>query len=432
MPRPQFAIFDTRLLISRFPRAFFFSALAATALAAPPYTALLKEASAAVKAGDMVTALARAEEAAKLRPDYPRLQLNLARFYADAKRPDGALAALQRLADMGVRINPADPGLAPLQDLPRFRELAARFTAPVDEVGLVSRTSIDHITGILEGLLVDPTTGAWYFSDVRQRCIWRREESGLVRKFSSDADELDGVFRLALSPDHRTLWASTATVGAMGGAPAPEGSRSALVELDAATGRVRARHAVPDDGRKHLLGDFTFAADGAIFATDSFSPVIWRLPPDGAAPEVWLQSDDFLNLQGIVFSPDGKALYVSDYSNGVWRIDATTKETMLLTAPPNATFFGIDGLAVARNGLVAIQNGIEPQRVLLIKPAPAGQPSAARVLAAGHPAMTDLSLGVITGDRFRFIADSGWALYDPPPPNPPPARAVTVYSVGLE
>lgn len=401
--------------------------------AAPTHTTLLREASALAKAGDQPAALAKLEAAAALRPDYPRIQINLSRFYTEAKRPADALAALQRLADMGVALNAAqDPAFASLRELPAFRSLATRLATPPAPIGAVTAMPLEGVTGILESPLHDPTTGSWYFGDVRNRCIWNSAAKGVLVKFTSDTDELDGVFKVAFSPDRKSLWAATAAIGVMSGTPAKEGSPSALVSLDFATGRVLSRHAVPADSRKHLLGDFIFAADGSLFATDSFSPVIWRLPPGGAALEPWLESDDFLNLQGLAFSADGKTLYVADYSNGLWRIDVATKQHHRLLAPPNATFFGLDGLYAIPSGLLAIQNGVNPQRVLHIQPAAGAQPSPTRTIAAGHAAMTDLALGTVEGSRFHFIADSGWALFDPAPATPPSERTVTVLSFPTE
>jgi hypothetical protein len=46
--------------------------------------------------------------------------------------------------------------------------------------------------------------------------------------------------------------------------------------------------------------------------------------------------------------------------------------------------------------------------------------------------MTDLALGTVDGNQFRFIADSGWALFDPAPEQAPPARTVTMYSIPVE
>ncbi|MES1167885.1 MAG: hypothetical protein ABUL61_01815, partial [Oleiharenicola lentus] len=180
-----------------------------------------------------------------------------------------------------------------------------------------------------------------------------------------------------------------------------------------------------------LLGDFTIAEDGTIYATDSVFQAVWRLQPDGKELEVWLENDQFMNLQGLAFSTDGGTLYVADYANGIWSIDVATKAPTLLTAPANATFFGIDGLYAVPGGLLAVQNGVSPQRVLRVEPAADG-PSAARVIASGAPAMTDLSLGEVLNGRFHFVGNSGWALFDPPPATPPPARTVTIYSTTFE
>src|SRR5687768_2914715 len=110
---------------------FSLALLAAPLAAAPQHTLLLQEAAAFAQAGNQPAALAKLETAALLRPDYPRIQINLARFYTEAKRPDDALAALQRLADMGVALNLAkDPILVSLEGQPRFESLAKALTAP--------------------------------------------------------------------------------------------------------------------------------------------------------------------------------------------------------------------------------------------------------------------------------------------------------------
>lgn len=397
----------------------------------------MREAAAATKAGDTAAALAKLEEAGRLRPDYPRLQLNLARLYAARQRPDEALAALQRLADMGLQMSiSADPGLTALAELPRFQSLAAQLSATPARSGSSDEAAfaITGVTGIIESCLVDPVTLEWYFGDVRSRCVWRREVSdgtATLKKYTSDEDALDGVFKLALSPDRKTLWATTATVGAMTGPDAEDGKRTTLIAIDFATGRIRARYPVPADGRKHLLGDFVLADDGSIYATDSVSPIIWRLPAGGTALEPWLESDEFLSLQGIAVSGHGRDLYVTDYANGIWRIATATRTPALLTAPANATFFGLDGLYAIPGGLLAVQNGVNPQRVLRIEPRQDG-PSPTRVVAALRPSMTDLALGQVFNGRFHFVGNSGWALFDPPPATPPAPRAVTILSCPIE
>jgi hypothetical protein len=104
----------------------------------------------------------------------------------------------------------------------------------------------------------------------------------------------------------------------------------------------------------------------------------------------------------------------------------TEKTATLLKAPGNVTFFGLDGLYPVGDDLLAVQNGVEPQRVLRIKPGRDDTSATAEPIAVDAGTMTDLSLGFIEGDTFRFIAGSGWALFDPTPTQPPSARSVHV------
>jgi hypothetical protein len=250
----------------------------------------MREAGDAARAGDNDSVLAKLEEMAVLRPDYPRAYLNIAMYRAQAGESEAAMASLRRLLEMGVRVNvDGNAAFDSIRELPAFQEIAPRLQAGPDPVGGASAKSfsIAGVTGIIESCLRDPESGAWLFGDLRNRCIWKSgPDGGAFEKFTSDEDALAGVFRLELSADGKTLWASTAAVGVMIGDDAQDGARAALVAIDLESGRVRARFAAPDDGRKHLIGDFIIANDDSILATDSMSPVIWRLTPESRATRI--------------------------------------------------------------------------------------------------------------------------------------------------
>lgn len=264
--------------------------------------------------------------------------------------------------------------------------------------------AITDMDGIIEGLAIHSATLESFFSDVHNRCIWYRNTSGasaVMKKFSGDSDGLLGVFALKISADGQTLWATS----------------SALPEMRGYT--------VADKGRAFL------AADGPVFVSDSISPVIWRLTPGGAQLEKWLEHPGFKSLQGLVLSADGRSLHVSDYAQGLWRIAPATRDAVLLPAPAGANLRGIDGLYVAPGGgFIAVQNGTRTQRIIRLTLDAAGAPTAASELLAGHPAMTDLSLGQVVNGRFEFIGNSGWALYEDPKATPP-ARDVLIFSTPL-
>jgi len=426
----------TRVLLTLLVALFVVTALA---LAEPAHRRLVREATEAAKANDLATATAKLEQAARLAPDYPRVHFNLARLYAAQQRPADALRSLRTLADMGlVFAIEQDPAFASLKDSPEFATLAAAFATnrrPIAPAGADEAAwAITDVTGIIESVATHPVTLENFFGDVRHRCIWYRDTSGpsgVLRKFSADTDGLDGVFALKFSADGRTLWATTSALPQMAGFTEADKGRAALVAYDYPTRRLRARYPLPADGNEHVLGDFALAPDGAVYVTDSTTPAIWRLAPGGDALEKWAAYPWFVSLQGATLSTDGRYLYVADYANGIWRIDPATKEAVLLKAPTGSTLFGIDGLYAVPGALIAVQNGVNPQRILRIALDGRGEATGVRVLAQGHAALKDAALGQILNRHFHFVADSGWELFGQPSAAPAP-RNVTILSVPTE
>lgn len=277
--------------------------------------------------------------------------------------------------------------------------------------------AIPGMTGIIEGLAINPATGEDFFSDVHNHCIWYRDTRGshaVMKKFSAESDGLLGVFALKIDDAGRTLWASCSALPEMAGYTVADRGRAFLAAYDLPTRRLRRKYELPADGRAHVLGDFVLAADGSVYVTDSLAPVIWRLAPGGDRLQKWQERSDFKSLQGIVQSADRRSLYVADYPHGIWRLQIASHAATLLPVPAGVNLHGVDGLYPVRGGLVAVQNGTNPQRILRIVLDAGGDIAAVDVQLAGDPAMTDLSLGQVINGRLHFIANSGWELYANP------------------
>ena len=74
---------------------------------------------------------------------------------------------------------------------------------------------------------------------------------------------------------------------------------------------------------------------------------------------------------------------------------------------------GTDGLYRHGHWLLAIQNGIRPNRVVALQLDNSGLAvTRYEVLAAALPDFDDPNLGVVVGDRFHFIANSHWPKFD--------------------
>jgi sugar lactone lactonase YvrE len=273
--------------------------------------------------------------------------------------------------------------------------------------------TLPAMTGLVEGIAYRPKTGAYYFGDVHQRCVWLRAKDGAVSRFNAADDRLLGVFRVEVDEQRGALWLAMGALPQMSGFTEAMKGIGGIAEVDLQTGKVRRVVRAPADGGQHLLGDLVLAEDGTVYATDTTAPVLWKLAPGATALEV-VARDQFKSLQGITPSADGRTLFVTDYPVGVLAVDLRSKAVRTLPAPPGSEVRGIDTLLRAPDGaLIAIQNGTRTQRVLRLT-LDAGATAVTKVdVLAADPMMADATLGTFADGAFVFIADGGWGRFEP-------------------
>jgi hypothetical protein len=392
--------------------------------------ALAREAATAAAAQDNATYLAKMEAAVALRPDFPRMLVNLAAAQLANDRADDALATLDRLVALGMH--------SPVEKSPEFVALRGRkeFDAVVKKLaanlypqgkGNIEIT-VPEMTGVVEGIAWREKTGEFFFGDPHNRCVWVRsappsakdskDREAKVRRFTPEGAELWGVFGVAVDEAAGVLWAATSAVPAMEGfTPAQDGT-AGVAEIDLETGAVRRVVPVvrkPGDQQSHVLGDLVLGPDGSVYLPDSGGPTVWRLAPGAAALEAWADSPEFMSLQGAVYAADFGALVVSDYANGLLRIDLNSRAVRRLEPPPGTTLIGIDGLVRSPKGdVIGVQNGLRPNRVLRITLDAGGESVASvTVLESAHVPMAAPTLGCVgVGGDFFFVGNAGWSRFD--------------------
>ena len=390
------------------------------------------EATAAYQRKNYAAAKASTLTALELRPDSPRYLHNLAALSALTGEPAQAIEYLRRIAALGVATNAErDPDLAILQGTPQFARVLHEFATnrgPQGEVELVAE--LPGRTGILEGIAYRERTGDLFLGDAHHRCIWRRDREGRMARFTADDDELFGIFGLVVDEPRNALWAAMSAVPEMSGYSDELKGRAALAEFNLATSELRRVIAVPVDGREHGLGDLIIAPDGTLYLTDSKSPVIWQLAFGAEELQKVADSPLFGSLQGLVI--EEKTLLVADFDHGFFTVDVRTGNITALAPPKNATLLGIDGIATVPGGVVAIQNGTDPQRVIRVAFTPAlDSVLSVNVLAAGLANLTDLGLITLVNSRPTFIAGTGWDGIDGVKIRQPLAHTTRIFQVSL-
>lgn len=214
---------------------------------------------------------------------------------------------------------------------------------------------------------------------------------------------------MRVDPARNTLWVATAALPQSLGFDPSDSLRSGLSRFDLASGALTGRYPVPDDGGPHALGDVTVTRAGDVYATDSRSPVIYRVGAGSDSLERFVTSPLLLSGQGLTLDSSERVLYVADYARGILRVDLATREVRLLESPEDAVVLGIDGLYLVRGGLVGIQNGVSPHRVVRLRLSEAGgRIGAVELLERARPDYAEPTLGVVVGSELYYVANSQW------------------------
>ncbi len=354
-------------------------------------------------------------EALQYFPNHPILLYRQAAAYALAGTPLKAMAPLRQTAAMGLVFNVwqnADfRSLQKRPELQRILDLYAKNAQPLKGSRLVF--SVPQKGLLIEGVAYDPDGGRFYLGSVRRREVLRLDRNGKGDVLSRPQDGLWGVMGLRVDAAGRKLWAALSAVPQMSGFKADDAGRAGIAAYDLKSGKLEKKLVLPGKPEAHLLGDLAVDKKGAVLATDSQAPVIYAVPASGSELEVFLRYDLFQSLQGLDFSPDGKTIFVADYSVGVYAIDRQTKAVRYLEVPRTAALIGIDGLYFYQGSLIAVQNGLRPNRILRIfLNKDFSRIERVTVLEANEPTMTEPTLGCLVNDTFYFNANAQWALVD--------------------
>ena len=376
-----------------------------------PTAELAREARAAYDKGDKATFLAKYEEIAKRRPGDVYVLYNLACGQAlngktaDAERTLLQIAALRAFSDLD-----ADTDFDSIRQSDGYKKAAAQMKALRTEritSGAIVAFTVPEKGLVPEGVAYDPVTKSFFVSSIRKRKVFRIDSAGKVSVFVAPrTGGLRTAAGIGVDAKRRSLWVASEAMPHMEGYVKDEPLQAALFEFDADTGKLRREIRPPATEKPAGFDDVAVAADGRVYVNDGFNGRVWTLPPGGGALEIFLESDVFRGTQGLAPTPDGRTLYVSDYSS-LYRVDVASKRMTRLPVPPDVALNGIDGLVLSGGSLYAIQNGVVPNRVIRVDLGPDGATvTGAKILEMNHPAFDEPTLAVAANGALYVTANS--------------------------
>jgi hypothetical protein len=338
-------------------------------------------------------------------PDSASIQRRQLSAAQEARDAAGVRTGLERLAAMGYA-----PGqqtidlLAPWLPAPDMATLRQRFSA---NAGRVQASRVfDSVPGsqrLVEGIAWDTRTARLFAATVVGRALLVREARGWR---AIEGLEAGSLFGLAIDNRRRLLWAAS---GVVEQTPSPETAFRGLIAVDLNNLRPVRRVAIAGEGSP---ADIALGADGIVYASDPNTGAIYWAGANDTTLAVLVPPGRLRSPQGLVPATDGRRLYVSDYGYGLAVVDLRDGSVARLESDANTMLDGIDGLYPWRGGLIAIQNGTSPRRILYLTLSPdGGRISSVRALESNHADWGEPTLGTVRRGDFLYVADAQWDRY---------------------
>jgi hypothetical protein len=350
------------------------------------------------------------KQAESIAPNNPAVAWHLARGHARAGDVAAAIAALNRVADLEAYYDAnSSPDLAPLKDLPAFKQVLDRFAK------LLTRIGSSEVALRAPGSGVDPESLAY---DPRDRGfvmmgsgkIIKVMPDASVKTFPLEKDRIWMVLGIKLDDKRREIWANSchfppAPGGTSDFDPATVGSAS-VIRFDADSFKVIAKYQVADPKAPGCVNDVVIDRKGDAYVTmtpDGKSSYILKVIRATGKVERFLTPDDSYLGNGLVLTPDEQTMYLADSGRGIIRVDMKTRQWRLLDMPSNVSLVTIDGMYVHEGNLIVVQNGGSQVRVARVRLTTNGRGVASvETLERNHPAFGYPLTGVIVNGALYY------------------------------
>ena len=395
--------------------ALLLAAGAAAVRAAPDahtrFTQLLAQAEGARHRGNTHEMLATSLELATLLHHSGPATERVAMAYATLGKRRQALVWLREFAAMGQsdEAAPGRPQFTGIRSLPQFQRIVTAMRAnatPVDKAGGGLRLLDARL--LPEDIGYDPATWSYLLTSVLEKKIVRIGAGGTQKVFFRSPDGWP-MMALKIDSQRQIVWATEVAISGFAGVPRKDWGRSVLLCLRLQDGILLHRIEAP----RTSLGDMALMPSGDAIVSDGDNGGIYRARAGCTDSNLRrIDSGQFISPQTPAPAGDGRHVFVPDYARGIALLDVQTGQARWLDAGRKHAMQGIDGLYFTDKGLLCVQNGAMPERLVLFELNDKLRITRERIIDRSSPTLGDPTHGVVVGGEFHYIANSGWNWLD--------------------
>ncbi|NMM47370.1 NHL repeat-containing protein [Marinigracilibium pacificum] len=376
--------------------------LTATPICAQDYYSIYKEALKAREEKDYPAFLELIQASNSLRPNNQMVMYSLAEALTLNEEYDSAIYCLNKVVQIDAINYSIDKDIfEPLKAVKGYQQLnynkgIMNAVEVTSDTALVINDPFLH----LEDIEYIQGKNLFIVSSINKRQLYSVTNDGITKPIMKKPFDRSPT-GICLD-DEGMLWVATAGFK-QGGAQKKFLNTSVIYKIDPENGKVLKQYKIAGES---LTGDLFINDSGEIIITDSKNNSVLKIDEKGI--QELFSSKELLSIQGITQYND---LYIfSDYVKGIFSW-SNEQGLQLIESPQNVSMKGIDGLYAVGNKLIAIQNGVQPNRVTEFTLDSKGTKIIGyKFYDKALPSMGEPTLGTFVDNEFYYLANSFWGL----------------------
>ncbi|WP_420318360.1 TPR end-of-group domain-containing protein [Ekhidna sp.] len=372
---------------------------------------LYQEGAAAYETKDFELFKKRMYSIDSMRPNYPAVVYNLAAGYALTGEKEKSIDVLSKYILMDATQDFGnDEDFKSLLNDPDFIRIVGQQVELTRDLEISQKISFPILSSHPESITYSEDSKTYYLGGVRDGGIFKIKNNK-VELFAESAKNSWCVMGLEIAPNDKVLWVCTASMNNYQNYNQKEEGYSSVLKYDLKAGELLETYALPGG---HVFGDLITDKKGNVYISDGTSNKLYWISKEKNELEEFVDlSGRVFNLQGLSFDDDQKNIYLSDYIEGIYKLNMESKKVIKLEIEVEDVLIkGIDGLYFIDNSLIGLHNGTNPNRVIKYTLSSDQRAIIGKNILAQGGSLGEPTQGVWIDGQLHFIANSPWGAYD--------------------
>lgn len=356
------------------------------------------------------------EKVVSIKPNIPVLKYQLAEAYALNNEKTKAFNSLIELQKQGLYFDLENNiNFANIKSYPVFDYIKNNIEVNGQHFG-EGKESFNinkSFSGLLfENIAFDDNSQSFLMGSLRDGSVIKVDTGNgdislLITEAKGGAEGPWATLDLAVDEKNDVLWVASSAISQFGKMTKATAGMAGIFKYKLSTGEFIKSYISPASKRPSIISRIHLTSQGKLYLLDTQNKEIleWNSKTDKISLALTLSK--FNDVRSLTTDDSGNMLYLSDNEKGITIINMKNKKTYSIENSEALNLIGITDLSYDDNGLIIIQSGFNPERIMRLELNL--EKNAIRnifPIESSNPAFDSPSYGVVVGEGFYYIANS--------------------------